>query len=72
MVGGDLVNDPIALKYNFPNVVTICFRHPTPQIREAMKRFCPGKDSLDELPRINGRVLSDLSAQLFEVVTCGV
>jgi len=54
MAGGDLVNDPIALKHNFPNVVAIRFRHSTPQIREAMKRFCPGKYALDELPCIDG------------------
>jgi len=52
MLGGGLVNDPIALKYDFPNVVTIRFRHPAPQIRKVMKCFCPGKQTLDELPCI--------------------
>jgi len=72
MVGSDLINEPIALKNDFPNIVAIDFRHMPTKIRETGKRLHSHQDALDELPGINRRVLADISVQLFEVITRGI
>ena len=72
MVGSDLINEPVALKNDFPNVVAIGFRHMPTQVRETGKRLYSCQDALDELPGINRRVLADISVQLFEVITRGI
>jgi len=72
MVGGGLINDAIALKNDFPNIVSIGFGYVPIQVRETGKRLRTRQDALDELPGINWRVLADIRVQMFESIACGI
>jgi len=71
-VGSGLINDAIALKNDFSNVIAIGFRYMPAKTRKIRKCLHARQDALDELSGINLRVLADISVQLFEVITRGI
>lgn len=69
VIDGGLVNDPLSLKNNFPDVFAIYFWYAPTQARETLKPFNSRKQALDKLPGIKRRILADVGVQLFDIVT---